>query len=133
MANAGVWIDHRKAVIVMLSDQGESTRLMVSHVERQRRRTGDSPLRGRGEPNAEPMSDARERAYRQHLERYYAAVGAALREAAKLLILGPGEAKLELRKRLRKEGFRGRIVGVETADKMTDARVAAAVRQRFAA
>jgi len=38
---------------------------------------------------------------------------------------------LELEERLGIEGLRGRIVGIETVDKMTDRQVAARVRQRF--
>jgi len=32
---AGLWIDHRKAVIVVLSDKGEETRVIESNVEKQ--------------------------------------------------------------------------------------------------
>jgi hypothetical protein len=39
--------------------------------------------------------------------------------------------QFELEERLGKEALRGRIVGVETVDKMTDRQVAARVRQRF--
>jgi len=31
---AGLWIDHREAVIVILSDKGEETRRVKSHVEK---------------------------------------------------------------------------------------------------
>jgi hypothetical protein len=47
---AGLWIDHRKAVIVFVTDQGEETRLIISKAEKQVRRTGDSPLKGPYEP-----------------------------------------------------------------------------------
>ena len=42
----GVWIDHRKAVIVAMTDTGEEIRLLISSVEKQLRRAGDSPLPG---------------------------------------------------------------------------------------
>jgi hypothetical protein len=45
--------------------------------------------------------------------------------------LGPGEAKGELKKRLKSQELGGRIVGIETVDKMTDRQIAARVRQRF--
>jgi len=44
---------------------------------------------------------------------------------------GPGEAKGELEKRLKKNALGKRIVGVETIDKMTDRQIAAKVRQYF--
>ncbi|HSE85080.1 MAG TPA: hypothetical protein VLJ79_02570 [Candidatus Binatia bacterium] len=41
MKNAvGLWIDHRKAVIVVITDKGEETRLIISKVEKQLRRSG---------------------------------------------------------------------------------------------
>ncbi len=42
----GLWIDHRKAIIVAVTDKGEETALIISKVEKQLRRSGDSPLRG---------------------------------------------------------------------------------------
>ena len=56
---------------------------------------------------------------------------ACIREADSILIFGPGEAKIELEERLGHETIRGSIVGVETADKMTDRQVAARVREHF--
>ena len=52
--------------------------------------------------------------------------------AESILIVGPGEAKGELRERLARQGLQARIVGVEAADKMTDRQIAALVRERFA-
>jgi len=48
-----------------------------------------------------------------------------------MLIFGPGEAKGELKKRLKREKLSGRIVGVETVDEMTDHQIALKVRQYF--
>jgi len=53
-------------------------------------------------------------------------------DAESILIFGPGEAKGELKKRLKKDNLDGRIVGMETVDRMTDHQVAAKVRQHFA-
>ena len=43
----------------------------------------------------------------------------------------PGKAKGELKKRIESKGLPGRIVGVETVDKMTDTRIADEVRNHF--
>jgi hypothetical protein len=42
----GLWIDHRKAVIVLVTEKGEEDRLIISKAEKQLRRSGDSPLKG---------------------------------------------------------------------------------------
>jgi hypothetical protein len=41
----GLWIDHRKAIIVAVTDKGEETGLIISKAEKQLRRSGDFPLR----------------------------------------------------------------------------------------
>ena len=69
--------------------------------------------------------------FSRHLNIYYAAVVACIRDAEFILIFGPGEAKGELKKRLERINLGGRIVGIETVDKMTGRQIAAKVRQYF--
>jgi hypothetical protein len=56
---------------------------------------------------------------------------ACIRDAESILIFGPGEAKVELKERLEGSNLGGRVVGIETAEKMTDRQIAAKVRQHF--
>ncbi|MDX9841621.1 MAG: hypothetical protein RBS95_09200 [Desulfobulbus sp.] len=127
----GVWIDHRKAVVVVVTEEGEEIGLIISKVEEQLRRSGDSPLKGSFEAQRVPADDRRQRTLTQYLNIYYDAVITCIREADSILIFGPGEAKNELEKRLEKSNLGGRIAGIETADKMTDKEIVAKVRQRF--
>ena len=78
-----------------------------------------------------PADDSRERKFTGHLNIYYNAVIACVRDAESILISGPGEAKGELKKRLVREKLGGRIVGIETIDRMTDRQIAAKVRRYF--
>jgi hypothetical protein len=128
--SVGVWIDHKKAVIVAVTDKGEQTRLVISRVEKQLRRSGDSPLKGPHEAQQVPADDSRQEVFTRHLNTYYDAVIACIRDAETILIFGPGEAKGELERRVGKE-LRGRIIGIETVDKMTDRQIVAKVRQRI--
>jgi hypothetical protein len=128
---AGIWIDHRKAVIVTLDTGEERTTVLFSAVEKHPERSGDSPLHGRYEALQVPPDDRRQRTLTKELNVYYDAVIAAVRSAESLLICGPGEAKGELRKRLEKEGLGARVAAVETEDKMTDRQIAAKTHQYF--
>ena len=128
---AGLWIDHRKANIVTVTDKGEEMGLIVSKVEKQPRRSGDSPLKGTYEPHQVPAQDSLQRTRTEHLNIYYDAVIASIRDAESILIFGPGEAKGELKRRLERDDLGGRIVGIEAVDKMTDRQIAAKVRQHF--
>jgi len=121
----GLWIDHRKAVIVIVSDEGEETKHIESGMEKHTRFSGGSRSEQGGGENQQ------DRQFTGHLNSYYDDVVAHLRDAESILIFGPGEAKGELEKRLASKGLSGRVVGVETVDKMTDRQIAARVRQHF--
>lgn len=127
----GLWIDHRQAIIVALTDEGEEMELVVSMVEKQLRRSGDSPLKGSYESQKVPADDSQQRTFTGHLNIYYEAVIACVRDAESIVLFGPGEAKGELLKRLERSKLGGRVVGVETVDNMTDGQIAAKVREYF--
>ena len=131
-SKVGLWIDHRKAIVVRVTNKGEETGLVISNVERQLRRSGDSPLKGPYESRQVPADDIQQRVRTAHLGSYYDAVIASLGDAESILIFGPGEAKGELKKRLKKNDLGERIAAVETVDKMTDRQIAAKVRRHFA-
>ena len=128
---AGVWIDHRKAVIVTLSADGEIITQIDSNVEKHPERGGDSPLQGRYESLQAPADDSRQRDLSGKLNVYYGKVISALHNYSSILIFGPGEAKGELKARAIKLKLDERIVAVETEDKMTDRQIAAKVRAHF--
>jgi hypothetical protein len=126
----GLWIDHRRAVIVTLSDEGDTTKVVESDVEHHVRFSGGSGgSRGSREGGGE---EARERHFEGQLSKYYGDVVERIRDAEAILIFGPGEAKGELKAHLEHAGLGARIVGVETADKMTDGQIAAKARKQFA-
>jgi len=131
----GLWLDHRKAVIVLLSASGEESKLIIAHVERQPRRSDSSRIKGHGDRPCNGRNtqadDIQQRKYTGALNIYYDAVIAGIGDANALFIFGPGEAKGELRKRLQKRKLADRIVGIETQDRMTSRQIAAKVRQYF--
>jgi hypothetical protein len=128
----GLWIDHGKAIVVTVTDKGEEIGIIISMVQKQGRRSGDSPLRGPHKSQQVPADDIRQRTFTGDLNIYYDAVIACIGKAESILIFGPGEAKGELAKRLERDNLGGRIGGVETVDKMTDRQIAAKVRKHFA-
>ena len=127
----GLWIDHRKAIIVVITDKGEEIELIMSKSEKQPRRSGDSPLKGSYESQLVSSDDSRQRVLTGHLNIYYDAVIAFIRDAESIMIFGPGEAKDQLKERLKINNLGERIVSVETVDKMTNPQIAAKVRQYF--
>jgi hypothetical protein len=122
---AGLWIDHRKAVIVIISDAGEETHQIESKINKHPHYSGGTASQlGSSE-------DIRDRQFGNHLNSFYDGVIAILRGSDTIQIFGPGEAKGELVKRLEHDGVKERILVVETADKMTDHQIAARVREHI--
>ena len=117
---AGLWIDHKKAVIVFVKGKEEEKKLISSNIEKEHRQSGVST-----------PDDIRHRELTEHLNIYYDEVVSCIREAESILIFGPGEAKGELKKRLEKDNLGGHIVGIEPADQMTDPQIVAKVKQHF--
>ena len=125
----GLWIDHRKAVIVTVTDKGEDVKEIISHVEKQPGRIDGVRSTTPYEAQLVAADDSQERGLTGHLDAYYDEVISHLRDAEEILIFGPGEAKGELVKRAERAKLSGRIAGVEIADKMTVPQIAAKVRK----
>ena len=130
--DVGIWIDHKKAVIVSASANRVTVKTLQSEVgphtrysERAAYLTPDGPQERGGEKTYEQR-------YAQHLDRYYDEVISHLGQPAALLIFGPGEAKLQLKARLSgSKALTEHLVGIETTDRMTDPQIVAKVKDHF--
>jgi hypothetical protein len=126
----GLWIDHRKTVIVTFENEVEMTREIRSNIDK----SEEGSTSSRSDDNLSQGStaeDVRDRKYGDHLGRYYEGVISLIRSADSIWIIGPGEAKVELETRLKDEDLGERIVGVETVDRLSDHQIAARVRQHY--
>jgi stalled ribosome rescue protein Dom34 len=119
----GLWIDHKRAVIFSLSDEGAEIKRISSELNQQIRLPSGSQKK-----SAEVQKNNR---FTGHLNSYYDEVISYIRNAESILIFGPGEAKNELKKKLGIEKLQENIVGMETADKLTDNQIVAKVRRHF--
>ena len=108
---AGLWIDHHKAFLVLMAGKVVTTKQIDS---------GVPALVGGAESGA--AAD---------YERFYDQVIERVQGAQALLILGPDEAKSELRARLDRHKHSIRSVDIETADRMSDSQIVTRVRKRF--
>ena len=119
----GIWIDHKKAVIVSASTDGVTSKTVESQVGSHGRFSG--PQEGGGEKKYEDR-------HGEQLDHYYDQVIHELGQPEALLIFGPGEAKLQLKERLsRSKALSESLVGVETSDKLTDPQIVAKVKEHY--
>jgi hypothetical protein len=129
----GLWLDHREATIVILTEGGEEIKHITSDSGKHMRYSGSSHSKTPAGLKEVTSEDQRDRKFGNQLNQYYDEIIAAVRDADSVQIFGPGEAKGELEKRLEHEGLRAHILAVETLDKMTDRQISAKVREHFLA
>jgi hypothetical protein len=119
----GIWIDHKRAVIVSASEGRVTAETLESEVE------AHPHYSGRQDSGGEKKYEER---HGQRLDQYYDEVIGQLGQPEALLIFGPGEAKLELKERLsRSKTLSECIVDIKTADKLTDPQIVAKVKEHF--
>jgi hypothetical protein len=129
--NAGVWIDHHKAVVVRLTDQGTDVLQIMSGRDTPQRTVDGAEVKHAYTPNDFVAEDKLERKGVNHLNKYYDEVITHLHDANAILILGPGEAKGEFSKRIEHQKLRGHVAALETTDKLTNHQISDYVREHF--
>jgi hypothetical protein len=127
----GLWIDHRKTVIVTVENEVDVTREIKSNMEKHVRFSSGTHSKDSNHLPGSSSEDVRDRQFGNHLSGYYEGIISMIRDADSIWIIGPGEAKVELENRLKHEELGDRIVGIETVDKMTDHQIAAKVRDYY--
>ena len=121
--DVGVWIDHKKAIIVSIAAGDVTTRTLTSDVEAHPHYSGSQE--GGGEKKYEER-------HNQDLDRYYDDVIGQLGKPDAVLLFGPGEAKLQLKARLGRSKMSSEsIVAVESTDKLTDPQIVAKVKEHY--
>jgi len=137
---AGIWLDHREAFVVYLvknqpfaDENQEMIERIESDIERRVRLSGGSRSRKTPYGPQEISVDSKqEDRIKGQLRQYYKEILRRISDADQILIFGPGEAKIELKKEFEKsKEFAGKIKKIESADKMTQKQIAAKVRAFF--
>lgn len=131
MKQIGLWIDHKRAVILTLNDEDESLQVVESDIKRHGRYHGATHPRTPYSAQYQKGDDQLDNQFNESLNKYYEKVLVQLRGADAVLIFGPGEAKQELKRHLEHHKNHIHIAGIESADKMTDRQIAAKVRKYF--
>jgi stalled ribosome rescue protein Dom34 len=116
--HVAVWIDHNEARVFDIAEDSfaESTvRAPKHHVHKH------------------PKGIAWEKSHPADLQKYFHSVVEALGNATEILILGPGNAKLELMRHVHSHdpALEKKIVGIETSDHPTDGELAKHARAYF--
>lgn len=136
----GIWLDHREAFVVSLvkdplfdDENTERIERIESNIERRVRLSGGSRTRKTPYGPQEISVDSKqEDRIELQLREYYKEILRTVSDADRILIFGPGEAKIEVKKEIEKsKQLAARIKKIESADKMTERQIAAKVRSFF--
>lgn len=127
----GLWIDHKKSLMVILEEKKENIQTIESGVGKHTRYRGATRPKTPYSAQYQQGDDQLDKKFSERLNKFYKDVISKIRGADALLIIGPGEAKFELEKRLVHERAGVRNIRIESADKMTERQIAAKVRKHF--
>ncbi|NLF95425.1 MAG: hypothetical protein GX569_01730 [Candidatus Riflebacteria bacterium] len=128
----GVWIDHRKAwIVIPAGKKGVNSSIMQiesgiedhTHIAKGMR-TDITPG-----SNDRTSEDNHQRNIQEQLARYYDRVIGNMTEAQYILIFGPGQAKVELKNRIKSQKPTWSTPEVEPADRMTSQEIVARIMQ----
>ena len=123
----GIWIDHRKALVVDLNGK-EKLRTIYSELDDDSVRIdtpskfGDQAIR-----HEKKLQAKKEKV----LKNFYDDILESIENNDELYIFGPASAKNELKKAIEESPLRPHNIKVETADSMTDNQVVARVTEYF--
>ena len=129
----GLWIDHRKAVIVAVTDQGDATSLIVSGVEKQRGRVAGVRSTAPFASRLVPADDRQESSFHGHL--CDGTTMPSLRLSgmrSRFSSSGLAKPRPSCSNVSRRTGSADASSGPGQRNKMTDRQIEAKVRERFA-
>ena len=129
--NVGLWIDHKQAYVIWYEQ--DRIEVILSNIEPPAHVSGGTQLGGKQNQKGDLELRKNDR-YRTQLTKYYQQVIAKLKDVDSIFIMGPGGAKIEFEKALKKhKDMQNRLLKSETADKMTMNQMIAHVRQFYQA
>jgi len=128
--NIGLWIDHKQAFLIW--HDRKKVEVIPSNLEPRIHFSGGTRIGGKYNQSVDSELRHNDR-YNNQLSKYYEKVILTIQNADSIFIMGPGEAKLELEKKIKnnKELLK-KLLKVETADKMTRNQMVAYVKEFFA-
>jgi hypothetical protein len=132
--NIGLWIDHKQAFLIW--HDRKKVEVIPSNLEPRTHFSGthiSSGIRSGGRYTQSVDSELRYNdRYNNQLSKYYEKVIDQIKNADSIFIMGPGEAKLEFEKELKKhKNLVRKLLQIETADKMTKNQMVAKVKEFF--
>ncbi len=128
----GIWIDHREAILVAIEGDQTTVGRIESNAESHYRPSGGRKAGSTSVAQSVSREQKAEERLKHQYHSFYQMVIEKAGKADSIFIFGPGEAKLELVKEMKKiKGQHDRIVPVEASDRLTENQIVAKVKSFF--
>lgn len=129
---AGLWIDHEHAVLVLMGESGETVKKFHIEEPESAGETRRPEYAHKYTPNDFISEDSRQRKRAALVEAMYDEVLASMSDVQSLWIVGPGEAKREFNKHLQAKKVGVVPTEFEAAGKLSERQLIAKVKEHFA-
>ncbi|HOX26027.1 MAG TPA: hypothetical protein PLL30_09310 [Candidatus Krumholzibacteria bacterium] len=128
----GLWLDRKRAVLVTVRDQTFSSETIELEVPPPAHSGGGLRAAPGQSAHGVGPDDRQDARLSHYLDRFYDAIIARLGDAEQIHILGPGQAKHELKRKIAShKALASRPLSLENADRLTDPQIVARVREVF--
>ncbi len=128
----GVWIDTKKAVLVILEKKQHTVSTIHSFIKSRERIPGEVKWYTRFGSSFFNFEKKKERRKNHDVQKYLRKVINEIKDSDEIVVFGPGQMKTELEKNIRNEPSMISIMkSIETTDSMTDNQVIAWVKNYY--
>ncbi len=129
----GIWLDHSRAEVVAIQGDEVTCSTVASDVDRKHRSLGGTRVPGKGYMSSPGASEKNVMRHRNaQITRFFKQLIPAVRDAERVLVVGPGTAKTEFAAQVEKEKpLKGRIEAVKTKPQLSPNQLVALVKDHF--
>ena len=128
----GIWLDKEKAYIINLSEVKHTFKTIESDISIRERFEGEGKEYGKFGGQFLSMENKKQNRIKKQSAEYLKRIISEIKNSDEVLLFGPAEMKTDLEKLILKDNnLKGKLIGVKTADSMTENQLAAWVREFF--
>lgn len=129
----GIWMDHSRAEIVAIRGDEVQCSTIESAVERKHRALGGTRMPGRNNMSSPGASETKVDNHRtEQITRFFKQLIPSVRDADRVLVVGPGSAKTEFVSQVEKQKpLKGRIEAVKKKPHLSSNQFVALVKSHF--
>jgi stalled ribosome rescue protein Dom34 len=128
----GIWVDRQKAILMTIKNSETIVETIYSNLESRERVDGEGRNNNRFGDQHIDDEKGKERRLEEKAKSFYSSIISKINQGEELVIFGPAEMKHQLAKKINKDtSCRIEILGIETADSMTENQLVAWVKNYY--